>query len=283
MNKGTDTPWQTGRNGMQKTLVQSKNGASAEIYQQGAHLTSWTTLRGKQWLFLSAQSKFETGTAIRGGVPVIFPQFNAFGSGQRHGFARNLDWQIKSQSGNELILQLDNNDATQSWPHPFHTELRVVVGDSSLQIQLKVSNTGDESCQFTCALHSYFAIDHLSTTFVSGLDNLHYWDNDGSPFSQRRRFTGSSLSIADAIDRVFFNYQKPLVLTTASESLQLEHIGFEDIVIWNPGAKAAKNMSDFGDSEYNAMLCIEAAQIDRPIILEPGETWQASQNLTEIK
>lgn len=48
--------------------------------------------RGKGRLFTSPRAVFRSGQAIRGGIPVIFPQFGACGPGLRHGFARLLEW-----------------------------------------------------------------------------------------------------------------------------------------------------------------------------------------------
>ncbi len=49
--------------------------ASAEIYLHGAQVTSWQPAGQEEVIFLSRQSQFDAGKAIRGGIPVAFPGF----------------------------------------------------------------------------------------------------------------------------------------------------------------------------------------------------------------
>ena len=51
--------------------------ATAEIYLHGAQVTSWRPAGHEDVIFLSRQSQFEAGKAIRGGIPVCFPWFRA--------------------------------------------------------------------------------------------------------------------------------------------------------------------------------------------------------------
>ena len=60
---------------MQRIKISSADGANAELLEHGAHLCSWQPAGGGQQLFISAKSEFGAGAAIRGGVPIIFPQF----------------------------------------------------------------------------------------------------------------------------------------------------------------------------------------------------------------
>lgn len=53
-------------------------------------------------------------------------------------------------------------------------------------------------------------------------------------------------------------------------------------MVWNPWDKKAKALADFGDDEYKQMLCIEAATIEKPITLTPGEEWKGSQELCAV-
>ena len=62
-------------------------GDSALVALQGAHVLSWVS-GGRERLFLSPANHWDGRTAIRGGIPVCFPQFNARGGLPRHGFAR---------------------------------------------------------------------------------------------------------------------------------------------------------------------------------------------------
>ncbi len=56
------------------------DGARAVLALHGAHVLSWIPAGGTEQLYLSPQSEFSLGQAIRGGVPVCFPQFATRGS-----------------------------------------------------------------------------------------------------------------------------------------------------------------------------------------------------------
>src|SRR5688572_25010680 len=85
----------TGAGGLPKIVVEAPDGARAELYLHGAHVTSWRPAgAGGERLFLSAASEFRTDAAIRGGVPVIFPQFAGRGPLPKHGFARTAEWTL---------------------------------------------------------------------------------------------------------------------------------------------------------------------------------------------
>ena len=76
---------------------------------------------------------------------------------------------------------------------------------------------------------------------------------------------------------MYFDAPNALVLNEAGTPKHITKTGFRDVVIWNPGPEGAKGLSDMGDNEYPSMLCIEAAIVDQPIILEAGQSWQGEQ------
>jgi glucose-6-phosphate 1-epimerase len=53
-------------------------------------------------------------------------------------------------------------------------------------------------------------------------------------------------------------------------------------VVWNPWDKKAKTIPDLGDDEYKHMLCVEAACVEKPITLKPGEEWRGRQELSAV-
>ena len=75
--------------------LRADDGAVAEVHRHGAHVTSWRPMGdADDRLYLSARSELDGKAAIRGGVPVIFPQFAAEGPLPRHGFARTSLWSL---------------------------------------------------------------------------------------------------------------------------------------------------------------------------------------------
>ena len=64
--------------------IRATDGAQATVTLYGGHLVSWRGSDGRERLFCSRESALDGSRAIRGGVPVIFPQFGARGAGMRH-------------------------------------------------------------------------------------------------------------------------------------------------------------------------------------------------------
>lgn len=116
-----------GRNGMPTVRLRHPSGAGAEAYLHGAHVTSWTTPAGEELLFVSRQSHFAAGRPIRGGIPVIFPQFGP-GALPQHGFARISEWHVRragqTDAGVSVTLGLAQTPETLAlWPYHFDLEL----------------------------------------------------------------------------------------------------------------------------------------------------------------
>lgn len=146
--------------GQAAVSLKSPDGASAVVLLQGAHLVSWRRPDGQEQLFLSERALYAPGQAVRGGVPVIFPQFERLGPLPRHGFVRTTPWTIEhvSQSAADVLIVLCLNDSeiTQSvWAHAFATELTIRLNANRLDIDLAVLNTSLEAFHFTAALHTY--------------------------------------------------------------------------------------------------------------------------------
>ncbi|MDF3262849.1 D-hexose-6-phosphate mutarotase, partial [Escherichia coli] len=69
----------------------------ASVALQGAHLLSWKPAGEEEVLWLSGNTPFKNGVALRGGVPICWPWFgpSAQPGLPSHGFARNLPWALK--------------------------------------------------------------------------------------------------------------------------------------------------------------------------------------------
>lgn len=265
---------------MKKTELITPFGAKATIYHQGAHVTSWipSEALGEQ-LFVAEQSHYKEGVAIRGGVPVCFPQFAAFGAGVKHGFARNTEWALREVNADQTlaVFELTDTDQTRTlWPHAFKLTLRVALTPDALSLSLQVDNTGKSAFEFSGALHTYFATTDFQQAKVAGLKQAKYWDN-GTDLSEKHIDDQATLQLAGALDRVYFDAADKLELMDGKATKQITKQGFTDVVVWNPGPEGAKGLKDMGDEEYRNMLCIEAAIVDKPITLSVGESWEGVQ------
>ena len=121
-----------------KVLLSAPDGSRAGLTLHGAQVISWVPVQGGEQLFLSRKSEYRPGVAIRGGIPVIFPQFAGRGTLPKHGFPRTLPWELLSTEGGVAVLTLRDSQATRTiWPYAFYAEYRVEVGGQALMMTLR--------------------------------------------------------------------------------------------------------------------------------------------------
>jgi glucose-6-phosphate 1-epimerase len=269
---------QPGNGGLPKLTLITADGASAEVYLHGAHVTSWVPAGGTECFFLSRKANFRAGEAIRGGVPVVFPQFSGIGVLPKHGFARTTSWKIVRAGKESAVFRLNDSEITRSiWPHAFEAVYTVRIGSRQLKLTLDITNCGAEPFNFTAALHSYFSVSAVSQASVEGLGGMNFLDaaNGGVELVDNQpcvRFLGE-------VDRVYLNSPRTLLLHDGVREIAITSEGFTDVVVWNPGPAKGAVLSDMEADAYMKFVCIEAAAIDPPVTLAPGSHWQGSQIL----
>jgi glucose-6-phosphate 1-epimerase len=257
-------------------------GASAELSLYGGQLLSWRPAGGEEWLFLSRSARFRRGEGIRGGIPVMFPQFADRGPLPKHGFARTEMWRRADDGADasRATLELADSSATrQPWPHAFRLQLHVELGAHDVNVTLAVENTGDAPFTFTCALHGYFRIGDVRRAGVEGLQGAAYLDKTED--MAERRQEDARLAVSGLVDRIYGDAPGTVSLVddVGARELRVRNRGFRDVVVWNPWQELADELPDMDDDEYLRMLCVEAAQVLEPLTLEPGAEWRGSQLL----
>ncbi|KAB5552657.1 hypothetical protein DKX38_009968 [Salix brachista] len=282
-----------GINGLDKVVLREPRGSTAEVYLYGAHVTSWKNDHGEELLFVSSKAMFKPPKAIRGGIPVCFPQFGSHGSLEQHGFARNRFWSIdtdpppfptNSKSFIDLILKPSEEDM-QKWPHSYEFRLRVALGtggDLMLTSRIRNTNADGKPFTFTFAYHTYFSVSDISEVRVEGLETLDYLDNLQN--KERSTEQGDALTFESEVDKIYLGTPTKIAILDHEKkrTFVLRKDGLPDAVVWNPWDKKAKTMADFGDDEYKHMLCVEAAVVGKPITLKPGEEWKGRLELSAV-
>jgi glucose-6-phosphate 1-epimerase len=268
---------------MEYVLLKAADGATASVTPHGAHICSWIPAGGKEQLFLSKTTELREGVAIRGGVPVIFPQFSGLGSLPKHGFARTALWRLvcsgQTETGDaQAVFELQESAASlQIWPHVFRMELMVTIAQNSLHIALTVLNSGNTTFSFTSALHTYFAVKQIADVRLHGLAGLRY--RDMVAHTENQLESNDSLLIIGEVDRIYADLPGAVEIRQAHQTMLINQTGFSDAVVWNPGAEKGSTIIDLEPDGYQHMLCVEAATILRPITLAPGMSWSGSQSL----
>ena len=248
--------------------IRANDGAEAIITLYGAHLVAWTSPEGRQRLFCSVKSALDGSRAIRGGVPVIFPQFAERGEGMRHGFARVSTWRLQDSgaSGASVyaVFALSQDDLARAvasaWPHGFTLRLTVGLEPGALLLALDVRNTGSDTFAFSSALHTYLLVDDIGAVRINGVQE-------------------GALHIDDKLDRIYRDIGGVITLAQPGGVLALRQSGFRDAVVWNPGADDTAALADMEDDEYRRFVCIEPALIE-PASLAPGAAWRGEHQIS---
>lgn len=249
--------------------------ASAEIYLHGAQVTSWKPAGNDEVLFLSSESRFEDGKAIRGGIPICFPWFRGKADDAKapaHGVVRTKEWELTgiAQEGDAVTVTLatESDEATRKWwPHEFRAEYRVRVGPgespdriSELGLALTVANTGGTGMRFEEALHTYHRVGDAEQVRVTGLDGTAYLDNmDGN---REKRQAGEVVFRAQT-DNAYLDTTEALEVVdpVLRRRIRTEKGNSRTTVVWNPWREGARALADLGDDEWRQMGCVEASNI----------------------
>jgi glucose-6-phosphate 1-epimerase len=266
-----------GNGGLPKVCVTSAE-AAGEIYLLGAEVTSWKPRDWEEVLFLSSQSRWEDGRAIRGGIPICFPWFGAKADDPKapaHGFVRTKPWQLESiaqtEAGVTVAMFTESNEETKRWwPGEFRVVYRATFG-SELALELEVTNTGKTSLHFEEALHAYFRVGNVEKVRVRGLDTVHYFDKTDS---NREKTQHGDIAIVSETDRIYLDTTDAIELEDPAQKrrARVTKENSRTTVVWNPWVEKAHSLPDFGDNEWTQMICIETSNVsDYPVALAPGQ------------
>lgn len=271
--------------GIEALCLNGPQGSSAVVSKLGAQLLSWITPDGRERLFLSDKAVFDGSVAIRGGVPVCFPQFAAQGDLPKHGFVRTRMWSVATQRCGDdyALLTMECNDDEASlaiWPHPFRLEMTVMLEADRVDLELSVTNTGSAELAFTGALHTYLRMTQVEDAALEGLYGHDY--RDAAQGDRVIRDTGTELTVDREIDRVYRRVKRPQLLKAGNLSLGIQSQGFPDVVVWNPWVEKCAAMGDMPTDGWRHMLCVEAAVAEQAVNLPVGEEWYGRQTLVAV-
>lgn len=248
-----------------EVIVVDHPQVKASFALQGAHLLSWKPNGEEEVLWLSNNTPFKTGVALRGGVPICWPWFGP--AAQKglpsHGFARNLPWTLKAHNEDDngvvLTFELQSNAETrQLWPHDFTLLARFKVG-ATCEIELEAHG----EFETTSALHTYFNVGDIAAVKVSGLgDRLIDKVND----AKEDVLADGIQTFPDRTDRVYLNPEACSVIHDDSlkRNIDVVHHHHLNVVGWNPGPALSISMGDMPDDGYKTFVCVETAYATAP-------------------
>ena len=278
-----------GRGGFPVICIDNDH-ARAEISAYAGQVLSYQPEQEQQdLLFMSEHAHFQPGKAIKGGIPVCWPWFGQDPERRGrpdHGFVRARGWKLLGSEAmvdgaTRVRLGCRDDEATRAlWPHPFALELEVTVG-AALTVALITRNTGNAPVTITQALHTYFKVGDVRRAQVLGLAGYRYLDkvalsdptatpaaDPDTPVEQ-----SGPINFDGPVNRIYLDTADRRVIDDASlgRQIQIDRVGSNSAVVWNPWIEQSRQMGDFGDDEYLGMVCVETtnAAMDA-VTIAPG-------------
>jgi glucose-6-phosphate 1-epimerase len=264
--------------GLAKAVV-SRDGMHGELFLQGATVTAWAPAGARPVIFTSPKAVFAPGTAVRGGIPIIFPWFGPKQDepkAPQHGFVRAAPWKLESVETSrpgEVTLRLGISEAEATspfWPDAYRATYTVTFG-KALSIELAVQNRAGHEIRFEEALHTYFAISDIAKASVTGLSGTTFIDKvDGF---QRKTQDGAPIKLSGETDRVYLSTPGRAVIEDAEwrRRIVVEKDGAASSIVWNPWTEKAAAMKDLGAEAWRGMICVETGNAaDNAVRLAAG-------------
>lgn len=284
-----------GQGGLEVVTLRHKSGATAEVYLWGATVCSYKTPDGKEQIFCSPKAVFDGKKAIRGGVPMVFPQFGQADKAMaQHGFARVSFWKLsslvdKTDESRAVLTLEDSSETRKQWGHQFSLEYIVSLTASALNLTLRITNTGPAAFDFNALLHTYLRIPDIEDARVCGLAGRQFIDKTRGEQSEMQ--TESEVALPRFTDRVYAG-DKPevahvVVKSSGTAILALENRGSIagkakeiDIVVWNPYEEASPG--DLPPPAYREFVCVEPGLVGSLHQLRPGQQADVGQKITPV-
>ena len=172
-------------------------------------------------------------------------------------------------SGKGVFELRDSAESREIWDKQFQARYEVELKGGVMNLQFRVQNTGWESFDFTCALHTYFAVSDIDKCSISGLGGKSYLDKTQSPAANAEQ-TEAEFKVQGApVERIYADVTGPVTLHDGDKKVVIKADSkWQDVVLWNPYGNDAMGYKNF--------ICIENAVINKPVTLKGGEMWYAS-------
>lgn len=294
------------------SIKHTKSGATAKVYPFGATIASYVTSENREVIFVSKLAKTDGSKALRGGIPLVFPQFGQPNKDMpSHGFLRCNYWKVgecydnDNEAGCDFTLHLTDVVSARgegAWSSSNPTTncsliLSVTVKATSLITTLTIKNTGDEQFDYQTLLHTYYKINNSkalcnTSCNVLGLDGYNVDDK----ITNEKNVQGEyPIGIDREVDRIYTPpADKPkldVIICTGEDGSKVSlkanaTEGDTDIpvsvVVWNPFVDKSKRLGDFDDEEYHDMLCVEPGILSGVEPLAPGKIVNFEQVISSI-
>ncbi len=256
--------------------------ATAKLALQGGHVMHWQPHHTKKpVLWLSDQSRYETGRSIRGGIPLCWPWFGAHPTDSSlcmHGFARVTPFTVidigqMNNGYTRVILQMKHTEnAQRQLSYPYTLVMTIEIGET-LSIKLSTTNRATQPFFMGEAFHTYFNIGDVKKVTVSGLEQTEYADKLLDYWRDKQE---EAIKFNHEFDRVYVSTVAPVTIhdPVFGRDIRISKKGSNTTVVWTPWEKKAHQMADMPKDEgWRNMICVETANaMENLVMINPGYT-----------
>ncbi|WNG40171.1 aldose epimerase [Archangium violaceum] len=171
-------------------VVLTADGSRAELVPERGALITRFIVEGEPILFLDESTLADPTKNVRGGIPVLFPSPGVLPGGKytveghefpmrRHGFARDLPWEVRTQEASRVVLALGHSEQTlREFPWRFEALLTVTLEGSALHLSFSTENRDSRPMPLHLGYHPYFYVPQANKAAARvETDAKSAWDN----------------------------------------------------------------------------------------------------------
>lgn len=214
--------------------------ASAACRTHGAELLSYKTASGKEYMWQKDPAYWPKTS------PVLFPYIGAVPETvtihgkdyaiPRHGFVKDVDFEVSEQGEDHVVLSTGTSEFTSSiYPYDFRFTVTFRLNGPALEVVYGVSNNGTEEMPFLIGGHpAFFCPMEEGGHFTEYV--LHFEDEDVPDLPLQ-------YAMFDEKDTLLYEDLKHrtvrLIHQDTKKGIQMDFPDYESIAFWTPTRKEA--------------------------------------------
>lgn len=223
-----------------------------EVSDFGANILN-CVIKGEKMFFLSKHAKLDNTIPIRGGIPLVFPNFGFSNNNlPKHGYLRNNKWNFVRSWSNEIEagITFEFTKIFDNFNYEYNLKYEIILNENSLKNNLSIHNNSKYPFTFDMLYHNYFKIN-LQDFKCNSFSNKKFYNQ----LNDKNEYDYNLLKIDNEIDRIYDNINEVIFYSNSNEIKLESNSNF--MVLWNPWIQKSKLLKDFGDEEFKNMVCFE--------------------------
>lgn len=137
-----------------------------------------------------------------------------------------------------------------------------------LEMRLDVCSTGKSEFEWTGG-RPYWAVGNLLECQLKGLQGVSSSDR----YKSLEPPTGEAVQWSGEACELLYDTPGPVCFELPSHNVKLSMTGFDQWMVWNPGAHEAQRLTDMPAADWQRFVCIEPVRVSRPCRLQPGDSF----------